>query len=104
MSLEPDVHTRISLIGTAERLRAGDHDEAVAELRRIAGKRADLLADAAGHFLGADLWNSAECYQLLVDAGASDQERIDAAAETVRYNRSRMGHTSEGTQSRRPVL
>lgn len=103
MSLEPDVATRISLIGTAERLQSQnvERTEAIAELKRIGRGRVDLLSDAAGYFVGADHWNSAYCHELLVAAGATDRERISAAAEEVRVNRARMGHTTAGTQSPR---
>lgn len=93
----------ISLIGTTERLifNKVPHDEAIAELQRIAAKHRHLLSDAAGYFQGAELWNSPPCYQLLVDAGADDQARIKAAADRVLHNRAHMGHTTAGTQSLR---
>lgn len=93
MPLEPDVATRISLIGTAERMQSEktERAEAISELQRIAGRRTELLSDAAGYFLGAGLWNSAYCHMLLVDAGANDRERIAAAADEVRKNRAKMG-------------
>lgn len=98
MSIEPDRLLVISLIGSAERLLADASDPAAAaaELRDMARRRTDLLSDAAGYFLGAQHWNSPGCYQLLVDAGADDQERIEAAAATVSYNRVRFGRNDAG--------
>ncbi len=98
--LDPDTQTRISLIGTAERLHAerGDRDAAVEQLRTIATGRTDLLAQAAGHFQGMHTWNSLACYRLLVDAGA-DVRMIPAAAEKTRWNLENYGHTTEGTRA-----
>lgn len=97
-ALDPDTQIRVSLIGSTERLayERGDRDQAIAELARIANGRTDLLAQAAGHFLGGDGWNRDVCYRLLVDAGA-DASLIEAAAEVTRWNLLHVGHTTDGT-------
>lgn len=99
-ALEPDTQIRVSLIGTAERLAyaRGDRDAAIAELQRIGAGRSDLLAEAAGHFLGVGTWIGPTCHRLLVDAGA-DPELIEPAAEVVRWNLRHVGHTTAGTRA-----
>lgn len=96
--LDDDTYTRISLIGNAERLftAKGDRDAAVAELQRIARGRTDLLASAAGRFLGMGTWSSAGCHRLLVDAGAGPEELIQAAAAQTRANLTGTRYGSEG--------
>lgn len=99
--LAPDTQTEISLIGTTERLAhaRGDRDAAIAELQAIAHGRTDLLAQAAGHFLGSQNYDRAACHQLLVDAGATDTALIEAAAERTRSNLANYGHTTAGTRA-----
>lgn len=98
--LDPDTQIRIELIGTTERLFYAkvDQDEAIAEVQRIAGGRADLLAGAAGHFLGSDTWCSLVCHRLLMATGA-DPELVEAAAERTRRNLQNSGHTTAGTRA-----
>lgn len=96
--LDLDTHTRISLIGTAERLHSEkvDRTQAIEQLRTIARGRTDLLAEAAGYFKGTGNWNAQPCYDALVDAGA-DPALIEPAADRTRRLATSTGHTTAGT-------
>ena len=78
---------------TADELTADEHAAAVAELRELAGGRADLRAEVAGNFEGASEGELGEplarqAAQLCRDAGA-DPEAIPAWVDEGRRRRAR---------------
>jgi hypothetical protein len=90
--LDPDTAIEIKLDANARRHSREDtpRDEAVADLRRIAGGRTDLLAVAAGSVLGGYLGAPTTSHPqdvyaagLLILAGA-DPARIVAHVDDVR--------------------
>lgn len=94
--MDPDTALEISLNATASRLH---HEglapaDIIAELRKIANGRADLLATAAAGHLGGYLAAPGMCHPAtvtiagyLVQAGA-DPEAITAAVDRIRRNAS----------------
>lgn len=103
--LKPDVALEINLNGTAARLvrERAPFDEAVEQLRTIAGGRTDLLSRAAGSKIGGYLSQLTPADTLkaaaMLAAAGTDWQTVVQASDRTRKNASGAAYSDPGSQA-----